>query len=383
MTFLEKFRNGRSNSTPPSPMARFFGMLLSGALGVAILGLWISAASVYVDPRLFKWIALCGLAFPVFLFGTIALWIIGLIFVPRKTWLLGLVGLLVCSGSIRNYFAIHPFIDQSATTSQPNQLKVISYNTYFFGRGMEQQDELVRYLINQNADIICFQEGEADSERLKSIRQRFAYTHASHLRYEAAHDEVMGIVSAYPILDQQLVTAYPGNAVYAYRLQHPRGEIIVINCHLRSNRLSGPTLKGYTEMMHGTSKDRKRDQWQNTKTLFSKIAHSATERANMLDAIEEYLAQHKDNPIIVCGDFNDTPISYARQRVAGFGLTDAFREAGHGFGFSFRRAAIRVRIDHIFCSKDFQPIQAKVDGEAPYSDHQPISTTLVWKDAEK
>ena len=61
----------------------------------------------------------------------------------------------------------------------------------------------------------------------------------------------------------------------------------------------------------------------------------------MVDAVEDYLAQHKDKPVILCGDFNDTPISYTRHRVASLGLTDAFREAGQGFGFSFRRNAIR------------------------------------------
>ena len=65
------------------------------------------------------------------------------------------------------------------------------------------------------------------------------------------------------------------------------------------------------------------------------------------------------------------------------GLTDAFREAGHGFGFSFRRSAIRVRIDHIFCSPTFQPIQAKIDETATYSDHQPISATLLWRNDSK
>ena len=38
---------------------------------------------------------------------------------------------------------------------------------------MEQQDELVRYLIDQHADIICFQEGEANPDNLKNIESRF------------------------------------------------------------------------------------------------------------------------------------------------------------------------------------------------------------------
>ena len=383
MPFFSKSQNSRKDASSPSPMAHIFGMLLSGALGISILGLWISAASVYIDPRIFKWVGVVGLAFPIFLFGTLFLWIIGLLFVPRKTWLLGLIGLGVCAQHIYTYCPIHPFIDNETTIATANQIKVVSYNTFFFGRGMEQQDELVRYLIDQHADIICFQEGEANPDNLKNIESRFAPTPTHYISYEGTQEEVIGIISAYPILEQKLIIAYPGNAIYGYRLQHPRGELIVVNCHFRSNLLSGPTLEGYTNMMHGKSKEDKRSQWNNTKTLFSKIAHSAMERSEMVDAVEDYLAQHKDKPVILCGDFNDTPISYTRHRVASLGLTDAFREAGQGFGFSFRRNAIRVRIDHIFCSKDFEPIQAKVDEEAPHSDHQPISATLVWKNEKK
>lgn len=380
MQLQSKLQKLWKESPTQSPVARFFGMLISGALGISILGLWISAVSVYIDPRLFKWVALLGLAFPVFLFGTLFFWVIGLLFVPRKTWLLGLVGLGVCAQRIYTYCPIHPFLDNTTTSVYPHQLKVVSYNSYFFGRGLNQQDELMRYLIDQHADIICFQEGEAEPSNLKKIENRFAQTPTHYLSYEGTQEEVVGIISAYPVLEQKLIVAYPGNAIYAYRLQHPRGELIVVNCHFRSNLLSGPTLDGYTDMMHGRSTEDKRSQWNNTKTLFAKIAHSATERSEMVDAVEDYLAKHKDKPVILCGDFNDTPISYTRYRVAGLGLTDAFREGGQGFGFTFRRNAIRVRIDHIFCSKDFEPIQAKVDEESPYSDHQPISATFVWKD---
>lgn len=383
MLFRQKLRNFSQGSTPPSPVAHFFGMLLSGALGLSILALWISAASVYVDPRIFKWAALLGLLFPLFLLGTFILWIIGLLFVPRKTWLLGLLGLLFCSGSIRNYVAIHPFSETQETTAQPNKIKVLSYNTLYFGRMLEQQDELVRYLINQQADIICFQEGELFPDKVKKFRKQFARTSTPYYSCNDNTGECVGIISAYPIMKEKLISSFPGNAVMAYHLQHPRGEFIVVNCHFRSNQLTTSNLNGYSNLIHGKSSSEQASDPNIARTLASKIANAAIERAKMVDDVEEYLAQYKELPVILCGDFNDTPISYTRQRVARMGLTDAFREAGHGFGFSFRRSAIRVRIDHIFCSPTFQPVQAKIDETATYSDHQPISATLLWRNDSK
>ena len=48
----------------------------------------------------------------------------------------------------------------------------------------------------------------------------------------------------------------------------------------------------------------------------------------------EAIAQHIENspyPVIVCGDFNDTPVSYT-YRMMKTGLKDAFRQSGFGFG---------------------------------------------------
>ena len=36
-------------------------------------------------------------------------------------------------------------------------------------------------------------------------------------------------------------------------------------------------------------------------------------------------------PIIICGDFNDTPVSYAYQQL-GDNMIDAFLESGNGIG---------------------------------------------------
>ena len=136
---------------------------------------------------------------------------------PRKTWLLGLIGLGVCAQHIYTYCPIHPFIDNETTTAATNQIKVVSYNTFFFGRGMEQQDELVRYLIDQHADIICFQEGEANPDNLKKIESRFAPTPTHYISYEGTQEEVVGIISAYPILETKNsslpILAMPSTAI--------------------------------------------------------------------------------------------------------------------------------------------------------------------------
>ena len=78
---------------------------------------------------------------------------------------------------------------------------------------------------------------------------------------------------------------------------------------------------------------------------------------------------------IVCGDFNDTPISYAHHLFCRR-MTDAYRATANGIGRTFNRNAMYVRIDHIFCSEEWKPYACTVDRAAEASDHYPISCYL-------
>jgi endonuclease/exonuclease/phosphatase (EEP) superfamily protein YafD len=84
--------------------------------------------------------------------------------------------------------------------------------------------------------------------------------------------------------------------------------------------------------------------------------------------------EHSQYPVIVCGDFNDNPLSYSRHAMAQR-LTDCFRETGRGIGLSYNQKAFSFRIDHIFCSQQLQPYNCKIDDEMDASDHYPI---LCW-----
>ena len=78
--------------------------------------------------------------------------------------------------------------------------------------------------------------------------------------------------------------------------------------------------------------------------------------------------------MIVCGDFNDTPLSYTH-RVISNGLIDCFVETGNGPGVSYNRSKMYVRIDNILCTPDFKPYACKVDDSIKNSDHYPI---MCW-----
>jgi endonuclease/exonuclease/phosphatase family metal-dependent hydrolase len=75
-------------------------------------------------------------------------------------------------------------------------------------------------------------------------------------------------------------------------------------------------------------------------------------------------------PVIVAGDFNDTPVSYAYRKLRK-GLNDSFVNSGYGAGFTYRGNYPPNRIDYILY--DNALINSFFDiKRVKYSDHYPI-----------
>ena len=83
--------------------------------------------------------------------------------------------------------------------------------------------------------------------------------------------------------------------------------------------------------------------------------------------------------VIICGDFNDVPNSYAYNTI-GKGLKNAYAEKGSGIGRTFASISPTLRIDNIFVDKKLQVEQfARI--KKKLSDHFPIiaDVTLIQK----
>jgi hypothetical protein len=82
-------------------------------------------------------------------------------------------------------------------------------------------------------------------------------------------------------------------------------------------------------------------------------------------------------PLVVGGDFNSPPDSYACRRMLE-GLQSAFASAGSGFGWSFSSSHPLLRIDHLFASHDLEVLGCRVL-PANASDHRPLVADFAWR----
>jgi endonuclease/exonuclease/phosphatase family metal-dependent hydrolase len=79
-------------------------------------------------------------------------------------------------------------------------------------------------------------------------------------------------------------------------------------------------------------------------------------------------------PVIVCGDFNDTPLSYTYNQF-NKSLIDAFRNCSSGIGPTYIGRVPAGRIDYIFHSKSLNSMEFKIQ-EGEYSDHRAVSCRI-------
>jgi endonuclease/exonuclease/phosphatase (EEP) superfamily protein YafD len=151
--------------------------------------------------------------------------------------------------------------------------------------------------------------------------------------------------------------------------------LLVVNNHLESNKIYGEDVKIYEDMI---SMPNDRVVLTNAKKLLKKLEKPNTIRAKQADVVKEFINRSSVSNIIVCGDFNDTPISYTH-RVLSEGMNDAFAESGNGFGFSYNKNRMYFRIDHILVSKNLSVYNCTVDNASDASDHYPIWCYISFK----
>ena len=87
---------------------------------------------------------------------------------------------------------------------------------------------------------------------------------------------------------------------------------------------------------------------------------------------------HSRHPVIICGDFNDTPLSYAYHRLSK-GRKDSFKEAGKGFAATFAPLWPLLRIDYILFPKEFSGISHHTP-RINLSDHYPVIAETGYND---
>ena len=353
--------------------------LVAGANVATIAVMLVTGYADRISPVDHPAMSVMGMAFPLLLLVNMAFLFFWLMFKWQRAWL-PVAGYLLAYQPITTYMPLNPPQDVPE-----GSIKIITYNVATYGGNYKYKDafeRILEYFKQQQADIVCVQE-DVDTWRkyvFDRYRDIYAYNDTTEFCNSKSSNNGVGIHTRFPILRKERINYKSNsNGSVAYYLKVGHDTLLVVNNHLESSHLSQDDRSRYKDMLRGEMQtDTARAE---SKLIIDKLGEAAAKRAAGVEAIKRYLADHSQYPAIVCGDFNDTPISYTRHTLAQ-GLTDCFVASGRGIGLSYNQKGFWVRIDHILCSSDFTPYNCEVDSKIDFSDHCPVVCWLKMRDKE-
>lgn len=345
--------------------SRLLMMIVAGLLILSYLSILINPAKVWL-------ISLVGLLFvPLSLLNAfLLLWALKRL---SKSFVIPLLALLPAFFFVGRYVRIDTEEEkQERMALEGNSLKIISYNVGRFSlqdarAGIDSRKECVdsvfNFLKSQDADIICLQEFHApNSNQVKAYIDRYMKGYNAEYYIFPTKAGAFGNVtlSRMPVKAKGKIKFDESTNLAIYSDYEYKGQSFrVYNCHFESYSIS---LSG---LVRGLMQ---RDSLLIASTG-DKMKRSITRRPKQVDRVFAHIEQCPLETV-VCGDFNDNPMSYTYYRMTR-GRKDTFKEAGNGFGATFAAMWPMLRIDYILCPKKYSPI-THLTPRLPYSDHYPV-----------
>lgn len=363
-------------------LRRTFRSIVFGVNIFSLLLLLSSYLTWSVSPVSSTILPYLGLAFPFILTANLLMLVFWLITSNWKVVLLNAIILLICYVPITTYFPINII----SASPPEGSIKILSYNVRGFNWELNKKWNndmpMIQYLKSVDADIICMQEyvvstseKYASTRNLQKILKVYPYYSVIPLRPSNGRYEYgLACFSKYPIKSiESIPVESSDNGVAMYKIDVNGKLITVINNHLESNRLTSKDKKLYKDFLRARD-SRKLDEV--TQNLESKLGVAFRKRAPQVDMVARYIAEQKTDAVIVCGDFNDSPISYSYNTIKN-GLLDAYAETGFGPGITYHENHFWFRIDFIMHSKNLTAYKCTVD-KVKFSDHYPIWSYLSF-----
>ena len=310
------------------------------------------------------------------------------LFIKPKRALISAVAILLAFKPISNIVSFH--LSNPFTKEKPaNALRILTWNVAQFNVMEEKKhpdikSRMLSTINEYQPDIACFQEMVAEDSTVKDhghmdefLQQldfkNYFYSYNSKEDFWGyAHFGII-IFSKYPIINKQTVSFYPNdyNSIFQYvDVVKEEDTIRVFNVHLQSLRFSKENLK-YIEKP--TVEDENK-ALKESKNIIAKFKKGFLKRQVQADRIRAEI-EKSPYPVIVTGDFNDVPNSYAYHTI-GNNMNNAFVEKGSGLGRTFSGISPVLRIDNIFVDTKMDVLQFNLV-KKKLSDHFPIMADVA------
>lgn len=349
---------------------------------LTIISGWVSA----FNPAQYWYFAITGLGFPVFFLLNLLVFIFW--FIPRKriAWI-PLAALLLTIVKFPSLIQMGGKVEKpDFIEGQSPEFKVMSYNVRLFDlynwtKNKETRDKILSLFHETQPAILCLQEFYSSDrhnfDNVKALRETLPASEY-HLEYPITlhKSDNFGIatISIYPIVKKGVLyfDKKSANICIFTDVLVIRDTVRVYNCHLQSIRFDEEEYR----FLQNLGQDEDEETVKRTRNILGRLRIAFIKRASQADMIAEHIKK-SPYPVIICGDFNDTPLSYTYKTISA-GLVDAFRESGTGFGTTYAGPIPGLRIDYLLHSPALSAFDFKIT-KAKLSDHFPLEANMVLR----
>lgn len=341
-------------------------------------GMLLALAAAFLSPLEYAWLPFFGLAFPI----SLLVCFLSLVFRLMKRLRSAFIPLLimvVCWPLIHR-FVQSPFNEPPSKEGADKEIRVMSYNVrlfdlYNWSEGSQTRDSIIDQLRSREADILCFQEFYHTNRKgifetrdtliqvLPTPYFQERYTHKMN------GEQYFGVVtfSRYPIIQKGDIPfeSDDNNFCIWSDIQVDTDTFRVFNAHLASIRFQ---QEDYSELKSELSSS-------GVLRMAGRLQMAFEKRAKQAEKVALEIAK-SPHPVILCGDFNDPPVSYAYTTLSE-GLTDGFIAAGRGTGSTYVGDFPSFRIDYILHDPQFKTGSFEILPQQ-FSDHHAIEASLWY-----
>ncbi|MDE6375508.1 MAG: endonuclease/exonuclease/phosphatase family protein [Alistipes sp.] len=364
----EKYIEYKGGSLRPrrSPWMWFVDLALTAVTVVMGIAMPMIYAVPHVDPARMWIFPVLALAVPALYVLTVLLacyWI-----VRWRLFRAGWMVVLVVAGLFGVSLFWKPQLERTygAGYSERGTFRVMSYNVRYFhdDEGRSSADRIAELIDSLKPDVVCFQEFNArlaeESDRFAELKTRYESARFG-LDEEAEPEQT--ILSRYRVVRSGVLLT-PESSVWA-DVAIGDDTVRIYNNHLQSTAIkaSDNDYIVHRGFIGDTAREVK------LRSIAGRLRRNGALRAAQVESIVGAMDPAPELRI-VCGDFNDTPMSYV-YRTMSRGLTDAFSECGSGYSHTYRGFFNMLRIDYMLASPALQPITYEVPG-IECSDHYPV-----------
>lgn len=356
-------------------------ILFIAALIVCSVLLICAYLAKYISPAATSFFSFWGLIFPILYIIEV---VCALYWVVRWRWYAFVAAGVLLFGSLNARLFYQMDLREHYGVRKPTEAEnvVMSYNVMNYrypqaDKNDEPLEMIYKFVRANNVDILCLQEtthGDKEQgvvdEYLPDMKYRAFYQYSA--TDARRNPSGLAIYSRYPIVAKGIVHTDRSavRSIWA-DVRIKRDTVRIINNHLQSTYISNSDVD-FLSSFHLVGEERSRNH---LREIVSKLNENYKTRAPQADAIAKFI-KSSPYPVVVCGDFNDTPLSYTYNTLSS-GLNDSFVAKGRGTAGTYNGFFNMFRIDYVLMSDDLE-VYEYYPFDVVYSDHNPIAASFEF-----